>query len=193
MRLIRSAVISVVLAVLASACSDDPDVSTGGVVPATVPVSGVPDEVRVAVGTGQPRSPGYWQLWSSCGPDSRAATAEVNGGAEAGWFIVDDFLGPPAPEIADVPIDSCDRALAILTSGGEPSFDGLAAQLLAAELSRTSGAETCDVAGQAQLAAHQMLRQRGYAGPGSISVPLDPDAATVLDLLATYATGDLCV
>jgi hypothetical protein len=41
---------------------------------------------------GEPRTIGYWKNWNGCTSGNQSATAQKNGGAAAGFFLVEDLL-----------------------------------------------------------------------------------------------------
>ena len=157
----------------------------------------VPAAARVAVGVGEPRSSGYWVIWSSCGEDNRAETAAANGGREAGWILLDDLLAFPGVTLGDHAVATCDEGVVILEVSpvAEPP-EGLAQQLLAAELNLNSGSETCPAAEETVVVAQALLSSFGYAGPDGAPLSADEEAIDSLDrlvaLLAAYNSGELC-
>ena len=190
---------------LSAGCSasPDPETTTATALPSTSAteispmIDGIPDDARVAVGAGEPRSSGYWVIWSSCGENSRAETAAANGGREAGWILLDDLLIFPGITLGDHAVATCDEGVVILeTSSDADPAQGLARQLLAAELNLNVGSETCPAAEETVAVAHAVLSSFGYAGTGHAPLPADVEAGGTLppliDLLAAYNSGDLC-
>ncbi len=96
---------------------------------------------------GDPRTIGYWKNWNRCTSGNQAATAEKNGGAAAGFFLVEDLL---PQRIGDFDVTTCQQAVKLLSkqdqAGKSKSSDAayeLGAQLLAARFNLAAGAETC--------------------------------------------------
>jgi hypothetical protein len=156
----------------------------------------VPDESRLASGSGDPRSSNYWILWSSCSEDNRAETAEANGGREAGWIILDDLLEEPGIALADHQVSSCEEGVAILSGPGSDDAAALSRQLLTAELNLNVGSETCPVADESVAAGHLLLASAGFEGPTGSADTLDSEEAAsaeqVTELLFLYNSGRLC-
>lgn len=169
---------------------------------ARIDISSLPAEARVSDGGGEPRTPGYWAAWNSCAEGNQAEVAAANGGAEAGWFLVDDFLAPPGVRAGDYAITTCEQALNVLqasdTSSAEKGGDAaypLAAHLLAAQLNMGVGAEFCPAAQEAVLAGHVLLASVGFDGTGDRIRPEHPDydsALTLAEMLDLYNNGLLC-
>ena len=95
---------------------------------------------------GDPRTIGYWKNWNRCTGGNQAATAQKNGGAAAGFFLVEDLL---PQRIGDFTVTSCQQAVKLLSkqdqAGKSKSSDAayeLGAQLLAARFNLAAGAET---------------------------------------------------
>ena len=160
----------------------------------------IPEEARVSNGGGDPRPPAYWMVWNACAPENRADEAEANGGRAAGWLLVDDVLADPGLQLGEHLLISCEEAVALLggamSSGaetGDPIY-ALAAQLLAAELNFSAGAETCPAAEEATVAAHIVLAAASF--DGASNSPLDNEAAgalpRIVELLTAYNSGVLC-
>ena len=166
--------------------------------PATSPVEGdtgviaeLPDGSRDATGDGEPRTASHWVQWSSCGEDSRAAEAEANGGAAAGWHLVDDLLEPPV-DLAGFVISGCHEAVAVLEPDVGAAFDRLAALTFAAELNLRAGAESCEAVTQSIAAAKLALSGLGYTGPGTVTEEPGLASLQLIDLLTAYNSGELC-
>jgi hypothetical protein len=189
---------------LMAACSNAPNGTVTSVpkqqnTPSTGPdwegttgvISKLPPESRTSTGGGDPRSAEYWITWSTCSVNNRSAQAAANGGAEEGWYLVDDFLQTPGMGIGNHSIPSCDEAISILSSR-ENAFEELAALLFAADLNRNAGSEHCEAADQSMRAAHLALAGLGYQGPMTINT--EPGAAIfqLIDLLSAYNAGSLC-
>jgi len=162
------------------------------------------DPLLQSSGGGEPRSGGYWVMWSSCGANSQAAVAQANGGRQAGWIILDDLLSDPGMLVGALPVESCPQGVALLqgkdAAGGDHSNDPaytLAGQLLAAQLNLAAGAETCPAAETAVQATQLLLLALDFDGTGFY---LGPPAAnrevetarTLVEQLASYYHGELC-
>ena len=184
----------------ASSSSSDPQVST---TLAPLDIEGIddlPPEARASTGGGDPRSPAYWAVWNSCAPDNRAEQAAANGGRDAGWFLMDDFITDPGIQLGEHLVATCEEGLAYLeglTADGEETDDpvyDLAGRLLAAELNLSAGAETCPIADEAVLGSHLILSSSGFDGRSSS--PFDAEARgalpRLLALLDAYNSGNLC-
>jgi hypothetical protein len=192
------------LVVLAAACAsrtgEPPAASAGPPAPTQDAASSVVDAVlpaaRAVVGSGEPRSSGYWIAWSSCGVDNRAETAAANGGREAGWFIVDDLLSDPGIVLGDHAVTACDEAVDILDTSRTDPISTLARQLLTAALNRAAGSEACESADDTIAVAGQLLTSLDYRGPNGAPAELEQDVvasiARVGELLASYNSGELC-
>ncbi|MEA3503325.1 MAG: hypothetical protein U9R47_11150, partial [Actinomycetota bacterium] len=208
---IRRGLASSILAgvlVLSAACSTSPNsgssiAATATAEPSTTaaPSSPVIDEIpadaRVAVGIGEPRSSGYWVIWSSCGDNNRAETAAANGGREAGWILLDDLLTFPGVTLGDHAVATCGEGVVILeASSDHDALLGLARQLLAAELNLNAGSETCPAAEETVAVAHALLSSFDYTGLDVTLLALDDDTIDslerLIELLTAYNSGDLC-
>ncbi|HEY3408774.1 MAG TPA: hypothetical protein VGK53_11445 [Propionicimonas sp.] len=158
-----------------------------------------PPETRLSSGGPEPRSPGYWVTWSTCGAESQAGIATANGGRPAGWILLDDLLADPGMFLGRVPIEACDAAVAVLTDSAtpraQPAVRVLARQLLTAELNVSSGAETCPAA-EATIGLGQAMLTRLDYHPDALfpqSSRVDSETATELALmLSDYNQGLLC-
>jgi hypothetical protein len=192
------------LVVLAAACAtatDEPSAaSTGPPAPnqdaASSVLDAVPPAARTVVGSGEPRSSGYWIAWSSCGVDNRAETAAANGGREAGWFIADDLLSDPGIVLGDHAVTACEEAVDILDASRTDPTSTMARQLLTAALNRAAGSEACESADDTIAVAGQLLTSLDYRGPDGAPTQLEQDMvasiARVGELLASYNSGELC-
>ena len=153
---------------------------------------------------GDPRGPGFWKNWSSCTAGAQYELAERNGGATAGWFVLDDILSGPGISWGDFNIVGCQLGVAVLDQR-----DGLtdkkrasdaaytvAMQLLAAQLNFAAGAATCSDAQEAALEAEALLVANEFDGAGAYLRPKDDDHGRAVELAAAlgrYNLGDLCV
>ena len=155
-------------------------------------------------GGGEPRTGGYWIMWSTCGENSQAEMAKANGGRQAGWVILDDLLADPGMLVGAVAVESCPQGVALLqgraAGGGDRSNDpaySLASQLLAAQLNLAASAESCPAAEQAVQAAQLLLVSLEFDGTGSYLGPPTggrevETAKILLEQLGEYNTGMLC-
>jgi hypothetical protein len=154
---------------------------------------------------GDPRTPGYWKNWNRCTSGGQADNADRNGGADEGYWLLDDILNSPGIAWCDFVLDGgdCETAILILDqrdvdSGKKRANDAaytLAMHLLAAQLNFAAGAETCPEATDAALAAEQLLCDLGFDGTGSYLRPKDHEYQEALDLAQTldsYNNGCLC-
>jgi len=143
---------------------------------------------------GEPRTIGYWKNWNRCTGGGQVATATANGGPAAGWFLLDDLLLSPGYQLGPAGItglhldgnsadvltgtmtgSDCLAAVNILDksdikSGKKMASDGaynMAAQLLAAELNYSAGAETCQAATDAITGGSQLLVTIKFNGIGA--------------------------
>jgi hypothetical protein len=111
-------------------------------------------------GGGEPRTPGYWKNWSYCSGGNQYLKAQSNGGADEGWWTLDDLLpqwvgplylpgfdGDPAEYDGDYCADIGQPAINILNKStldgkkkaNDAAYD-LATHLLAAKLNLSAGA-----------------------------------------------------
>ena len=149
-------------------------------------------EINNAFPGGEPRTIGYWKNWNTCTGGNQATTAANNGGPAAGWYILNNLLNNPGYHLGPAngtglqldgspanaltgsiyqPSD-CIAAVRILdksriTDGKKLASDGaynLAAQLLAALLNLSAGAETCGEVTTAVTGAHSLLVTIGFNG-----------------------------
>ena len=150
---------------------------------------------------GDQRTIGYWKNWNRCTGGNQAAVAAKNGGAAAGFFLVEDLL----PQlVGDFSVTSCQQAVKLLSkqdqNGKNKASDAayeLGAQLLAARFNLAAGAETCLPAQQAVLDGQTLLDQINFSGSGDYlgSKSKDPRRAQALSFAATldrYNNGNLC-
>jgi hypothetical protein len=149
---------------------------------------------------GDPRTIGYWKNWNRCTGGNQSATAQKNGGAAAGFYLVEDLL----PQTIGDSVTSCQQAVKLLSkqdqAGKNKASDAayeLAAQLLAARFNLAAGAETCSAVQQAVLDGQTLLDQLNFSGSGDYlgSKSKDPKRAQALSLVASldrYNNGNLC-
>ncbi len=188
---------------------------------------------------GGPRTPGYWKNWNRVTGGGQADNADRNGGWENGFWLLEDVLDPnvgggiwwddilddggdPDPPYTS-PINNAAVAVDILDQReiGDPDVVGdgvkhssdaaytLAMHLLAAQLNFGAGAETCQAALDAALAAEELLDKYDFNGTGDYLLSkykdrtrndgtgvwdkadyaLALELATQLDL---YNNGELC-
>jgi hypothetical protein len=155
---------------------------------------------------GEPRTIGYWKNWNRCTRGGQAAVADKNGGANTGFFLVEDLL---PQQIGDFNVTLCTQAVKILSKQDQSSKSKandaayeLAAQLLAAKLNLAAGAEACMAVqtavmkGQA-LFANDPINFTGsgdYLGPkvkGAL-LTLRNQALSLATTLDQYNNGNLC-
>ena len=156
---------------------------------------------------GDPRTIGFWKNWNTCTGGNQPQTAAENGGPSAGWYILDDLLNNPGYTIGILQLDGsdCEDAVNILDKreitgrNKKKASDGaynLAAQLLAAELNLSAGAETCQEVVDAVNAAQTLLVSIGFDGTGNYLRSKDgqlyQDANSLAYTLDEYNNGNLC-
>jgi len=154
---------------------------------------------------GEPRTIGYWKNWNTCSGGQQAATAAALGGPDAGVFLLDDILNDPGITIGVLTLDgsNCAEAQSLLdkrdiVSGRKKASDaayGLAAQLLAAILNLSAGAETCPAVQTAVMDAQNLLVSINFNGTGNYLKAGDALYATANALASTldsYNNGALC-
>ena len=153
---------------------------------------------------GEPRTIGFWKNWNTCTNGRQQQTAAQNGGAAAGFYILDDLLNDPGYTLGLLLLDDgdCVQAVRILdksdiVSGQKKASDpayNMAAQLLAAMLNYSAGAETCAAAsaaiteGQAVLTLYNFNGTGNYAKKGTLA----DRALAVTPILDAYNNGFLC-
>lgn len=153
---------------------------------------------------GDPRSPGYWKNWNTCTDGNQPDTADINGGPDAGWFIVDDILNDPGITWDDFNILTCEDGVNILdqrdlNSGKKRASDAaytLAMHLMAAQLNLAAGAETCPSVLDVVVEAENLLVSIGFDGTVKYLRPKDAlyeDALDLAYILDEYNNGLLCV
>jgi hypothetical protein len=157
---------------------------------------------------GEPRTIGFWKNWNNCTGGNQPQTAAANGGPDDGWFILDDLLNDPGFTIGVLQLggEDCAAAVAILNksdieSGKKKASDaayGLAAQLLAAQLNLSAGAETCQAvvdavnAGQILLANIRFDGTGDYLKGGKNAGAQRAQANALASTLDEYNNGNLC-
>jgi len=150
---------------------------------------------------GDARTIGFWKNWNTCTNGHQAETAEKNGGQESGFYILDDLL----PQlIGDFAIETCEDGVSILDksdlSGRKRANDAaydLAAQLLAAKLNLSAGAQTCAEVLAEVAAGDALLSDIGFDGYGryfkpNTKDPLQNEAYESASLLDLYNNNELC-
>jgi Prealbumin-like fold domain len=150
---------------------------------------------------GDPRTIGYWKNWNRCTGGNQATVAQKNGGASAGFFLVEDLLPQRVGDFSGV---SCEQAIRLLSkqdrNGKSKSSDAayeLGAQLLATRFNLAAGAETCDAVQKAVVDGQALLDGINFTGSGDFLGSKSKDAqrqqalalATTLD---RYNNGGLC-
>jgi len=150
---------------------------------------------------GDSRTIGYWKNWNRCTGGSQSTTAQKNGGAAAGFFLVEDLL---PQTVGDFTITTCEQAVKLLSkrdqAGRNKASDAayeLGAQLLAARFNLAAGAETCAAVQQAVVEGQTLLDGISFSGSGDHlgSKSKDPKRAQALSVAANldrYNNGTLC-
>ena len=153
---------------------------------------------------GEPRTIGYWKNWSSCTGGNQIQVAAKNGGPAAGWYTLDNLLNNPGYTIGILHLGASDCLKAVrlldkseVTTGKKLASDAaynLAAQLLAAELNLSAGAETCPAVIDAVTAAQNLLASISFNGTGSYlkKGTLYNQANALATTLDRYNNGLLC-
>ena len=119
---------------------------------------------------GDPRTIGYWKNWNRCTSGGQAANAAQNGGAAAGYFLVEDVL----PQvIGNFNVSTCAQAVKLLDKRDQASKKKaddaayeLGSQFLATRFNLAAGAETCQAVQDAVVAAQALLVQINFTGSG---------------------------
>jgi Prealbumin-like fold domain len=156
-------------------------------------------EVRNDFPGGEPRTIGYWKNWNRCTGGGQAANADKNGGAAAGFYLVEDLL----PQlIGDLNVTTCQNAVKILDkstlAGRKSANDGayeLASQLLAAKFNLAAGAETCSAVQTAVVNGQNLLDAINFNGTGSYLTKSSAQRTLAISLASTldkYNNGKLC-
>jgi hypothetical protein len=155
---------------------------------------------------GGPRTIGYWKNWSRCTGGGQVKTAEMNGGAANGFFLIDDLLPQVVGDLnvsaCAIGVDILDKRMianpALVADGDKMAKDaayGLAAQLLAAKLNLAAGAVTCPAVQSAVLSGQTLLDNIGFLGTGTYLVGKSANRTLALDLatsLDNYNNGMVC-
>jgi Domain of unknown function DUF11/Right handed beta helix region/Prealbumin-like fold domain len=156
-------------------------------------------EVRNDFPGGEPRTIGYWKNWNRCTGGGQAKTADANGGAANGFFLVEDLL----PQlVGDLTVDTCAKAVSVLDKSSpddkkranDAAYE-LAAQLLAARFNLAAGAETCSAVQTAVLDAQALLDTINFTGMGSYLTKASTNRTRALNLAGTldgYNNANLC-
>jgi hypothetical protein len=154
---------------------------------------------------GEPRTIGFWKNWNTCTGGNQHLTAASNGGPDAGWYILDDLLNDPGYTIGILQLggEDCEDAVNILDKreisgkNKKRANDGaynLAAQLLAAQLNLSAGAETCQAVVDAVNSGQNLLAGISFDGTGNYLRRGDDYelANTLAYTLDEYNNGNLC-
>jgi uncharacterized repeat protein (TIGR01451 family) len=159
---------------------------------------------------GDPRTIGFWKNWNTCSGGNQAATAAANGGADEGFYILNDILNNPGITIGILTMadteEGCWQAVSLLDKSDIATNDkkssdaayNLAAQLLAATVNLSAGAETCDAVTDAVDLAQTLLVDIGFNGTGDYLRSKGRDRAQYNEanelaaILDSYNNGELC-
>jgi hypothetical protein len=152
---------------------------------------------------GDPRTPGYWKNWSSCSNGGQFAKTTPDVDPDNEFVSLDEVLTSPGISWNGFVIYSCELAVSILdqrdfNTGRKRASDAaytLAMHLLAAQLNFGAGAESCEGAQDAALAAENLLVSLGFHAEGKYLRPKDAEYQQALDLAHTldqYNNGYLC-
>jgi hypothetical protein len=178
-----------VLSLTLNACAADgaEDTSTTMMASTTTTQAEQDGEATQATGGGEPRTFGYWVMWSGC---------DGSGSGAGDTVLMVDLLSDPGITLGNEPVDDCSRAVDVLEGLGSeqgPILD-LAAQLLTAELNISSGAVRCPAIDQATTAAQLTLQQVGFdwEEPSSLADDVLVGAQDLTEALASYNLGELC-
>jgi len=163
---------------------------------------------------GGPRTIGYWKNWSTCTGGGQVRNAERNGGAAAGFFLLDDVLplelsSDPEALVDGYWISTCEDGVSILDKRStddqkkqaNDAAYGMAAQLLAA-MANTSPIVNASCR-PPELAtwimdARELLFTIGFDGTGSYLPPktdqkeLRAEALDLATWLDNYNNGMYC-
>ncbi len=144
---------------------------------------------------------GYWRNWNQCTSGNQAETAANNGGAAAGFFLVEDVIPQVLGTLA---VNDCGTAVSLLSkqdlSGKNSANDGayaLASQLLAYKFNVAAGAATCQAAVDAAGDGDALLMNIMFDGTGSYLPPkgnkaLRNEAIQLASTLDSYNNNTLC-
>jgi hypothetical protein len=149
---------------------------------------------------GDPRTPGYWGSWNRCSGGNQWKTAERNGGAAAGFYLLEDVL---PQTVGNLTVSTCQVGVTIfnqndLVTGQNRSNDaafGLARHLLAALANFASWKETCTAAQLAATNGQSLLAQVNFTGTGTYLLSgnsLYQQARDIQAQLDAYNNGNLC-
>jgi hypothetical protein len=150
---------------------------------------------------GDARTIGYWKNWSSCSNSSGKQYQKATGPGGAGIGATLDGNLPQT--IGDLLVDTCPEGVSILSkqnvaTGKNMASDaayGLAAQLLAAKLNITAGADFCPAVTTAITAAQNLLDGIGFIGTGTYLKSPSANRTLANSLAATldsYNNNTLC-
>jgi len=155
---------------------------------------------------GAPRTIGFWKNWNLCTGGNQYLTAENNGGPDEGWYILDDLLNNPGYDIGALHLGAGDCEIAVeilsksdISTGKLMASDAaynLAAQLLAAKLNLSAGAEYCQAVYDAVDDADALLLSINFDGTGGYLRPNKKELYNYGNQLAyildQYNQGNLC-
>ncbi len=154
---------------------------------------------------GGQRTIGYWKNWNRCTSGNQARTADKNGGAAEGFYLVEDVL--PAL-IGDLNVNTCAIAVRVLgkqdqKTGKSQASDaayGLAAQMLAAIFNVKAQAKACDIQ-QTIDQAQTLLDTINFVGAGpylpskttsQLQAQRRSQALALAKILDDYNNGKTC-
>jgi hypothetical protein len=124
---------------------------------------------------GEPRTPGFWKNWNTCTGGNQALTAAENGGADAGWYILDDVLSNTiylgqleldGGDCVDAQLILNNRDLRDKNRASDPAYN-LAKHLLTYKLNLGAGSYMCPDMAQAVSFADWILNEIGFDGIGA--------------------------
>lgn len=188
------------ISLLLGACGSTPTSTPMRTLPPTPTI----DPYFMSIGGGDPRTPGYWLLWNTCMPGNNSETAKVNGGKDAGWYLLDDFLVDPGIKLGGLSVETCLQATQLLQMQDSSGIDHkdltdfhLASALLAAELNLSAKAASCPAVVDAVLGSMRILNEIGFDGQQT-DLLADADEKQAADAilfttaLEQYNQGVLC-
>ena len=190
----------IMISLLLGACGSTP---TSTPMP-TLPPTPTIDLYFQTIEGGDPRTPGYWLLWNTCMTDNNAETARANGGREAGWYVLDDFLLDPGIQLGGLVVETCPQAVQLLQMQDVNGIEHkdltdfrLASALLTAELNLSAKAASCPAVVDAVLDSMRFLNDIGFDGQqtdllAKADEKRSADAIIFLSALEQYNQGDLC-